>query len=402
MPDRQIERAIWSTFLGHGGHDIHLVRFGSQPAGQKNSSSALRSMLLYAFTNGELAFVPSGMATFTTNLPGSLARYGIELDSSEGIITLAAAPPTVTIRNFIVIAAAQHASGTRETRIRVHIHDRLNKAYLVPAPALNLRIGSQARLTVLADFDDQTVGDISRDPDIAWEVLEGGLEVSTTLPEPGFRGLGFIRVSTALVGESGKIRARLPSRLGGTPGVQSFADASIKVLPAWGDIPLAPPLKDPYRATLITGPTTVLRSDPDVRNVLFLPEGFTQSQRGLFEQIADAIALDEFSSSSVFRPFDLLNERINYYRLWVEPSETHSECINELSSLYAPAFIGLPLPFPEDPPTNGISTVAHLVFRVGLPAPQDVTDATTVQQQMATWTATYGAGFVTFADALDS
>jgi hypothetical protein len=402
MPDeRVLESVEWATDEGYRGYDFHLVRFGSQAAGQKNSSAPLRPMLRYKFLEGVLEPVPPGKTTFSLNLP-ELAKYGIELDAQEGIITLTAAAPATVIRNVIVTATVTHELGTQSTRIRVHLHDKLTKAYLVPLPRLLLRIGTQARCSVLADFEDKTVGDLSYDPDLAWDVVSGPISISSNDGDIGFRGVGFMVAMGGNPGDIGQIKATLPSRLGGTPGVPATAEGSVKLLPRWSDLPVVPPFSDPYEATFITGPGTAIRNEKDVRNVLILPDGFETGQRALFEELADAMAMHGLSTSRAYRPFDLVNERINYYRLWVAPDVNHLESISELPSFYSVQERGYLLPFPHPPNSAGISALGHLLFQVGLPAPDDVDDTTTLAAQMAVWATTYNATFVTFDGSLDA
>jgi len=390
----------WSDLVGYRGFDIHLVR----QAGADSTTGPLLPMLALDFvdehgeTTTEAMPHPGFTVVFALTVPkpaaGYRSRFDFDLVPADGTITLSATPSANVVHNFIVIATVTETATGKvlSAKIRVHLHAGLTALHLEPS-LLRIHAGTSARFSLLAEFQDQTVGDVSYHPGTVWSVDDGPLQVSNGAPTDDVPP-GYFKTTSAGPA-TGHVKATLPANLGGTS-----KSGQVGILPAWDRLPGTAP----YQATLITGPGTVERSQPDVRNVLFLPEGFTSGQRTLFEQLADGMALTELSVSKVFRPFDLLKERINYYRLWIEPSG--DEGVTELNDLAplagaGPGFHGALLPTPEEPSSSGIEKIEHLVYKVGLPAPNDTFPAT-VQAQITAWNGIYGAGFVAFAGTADA
>ncbi len=403
MADPVFQKALWANDAGYRGTDVHLVR----PATGSITSVSLLQYLRLQFDSG-LQPAPAGATvTFAANVPNP-AQFGFSVASADGKVTVNSGTPAAVIRNFLVVATVADPSNPTASKciIRVWIHDGVNGIHLSPTP-LHLRVNTSAAFAVLLDFTDKSVADVTYDPGLTWQVTAGTLTVAQSLPPPaGFRDVGFIKADSATPGDSGTVAVTLPATLGG-----SSSDGTVNVLPAWDQLPVTTDVPQPYLAHFIDGPGTPVRADRDVRNVLFLPEGFTKDQKALFQQIADSIAKDDLSSSAVLNPFNLVNERINYYSLWVQPEVDHGLGITELLDLSPHAeslpttppssrLVGLIAPTPQEP-TGPINSLQQLVYKVGIPVPTD-TIASTVADQITAWNALYGPGYVAFATGVDS
>jgi hypothetical protein len=142
------ERLLWKE---DEGYDIHVLRGG--PA-----SKALDSAL--ALDSSTNALPPK----FTPRFKNA-ANLGVSVDPKTGEVTAQAQPGGGTkFPNFNFIITAQQiigGSGTLETKIRVHVHESIQQIWLTPS-TLSAHIGAdERRFTVLALFDDGTVGDIT-------------------------------------------------------------------------------------------------------------------------------------------------------------------------------------------------------------------------------------------------
>jgi hypothetical protein len=95
----------------------------------------------------------------------------------NGEVRVPAPPgPATTIHNFLLHATAEDSSDDKEYRIsvRIHLHNRVTSTWLTP-PILTLRPDGPTlpqttlrRFTVRAQFDDNTVGDLTNHPGLAW------------------------------------------------------------------------------------------------------------------------------------------------------------------------------------------------------------------------------------------
>ena len=98
-----------------------------------------------------------------------------------------------------------------------------------------------------------------------------------------------------------------------TPGLTAdgFADCA----PGWAT-PIALPTggATPIELRHVAGPGFELMSS--VRNVLFLPDGFVESDREAFELLVRQIA-HRLQSRRRVRPYDLLKDQFNYFSGWV-------------------------------------------------------------------------------------
>ena len=165
--------------------DIHMLRGTNRPALRVSvmftrSDGVVEDAATYLAANADvtLNFQPSfkNVMDVTVN-PPTCTGFGITINNDTGEIRVDPPPtPGPVIHNFLVHATAQDSSDAKEYRIsiRVHLHNRVASAWLTP-PILTLRPESGAlpqttrvRFSVRAQFDDQTIGDLTHHPDIVW------------------------------------------------------------------------------------------------------------------------------------------------------------------------------------------------------------------------------------------
>lgn len=145
--------------------------------GEKTPPSLARTKLTSAGTGiyGNQATGASKPANlqsiaFSSNIKPAKAK--VTLNASTGKIGFGtAAFPAKPIRNFIVKVEVKRTGGesTLTKRIRVHIHEKITELWLTPS-TLHVPLESKSyRFTVLAQFDDEVVGDISYWPPVLAE-----------------------------------------------------------------------------------------------------------------------------------------------------------------------------------------------------------------------------------------
>jgi hypothetical protein len=356
------------------------------------------------------------------NTDNYLKRYGFNPDAGTGAVTLARGPKDPdqrVISNFIITCRAQIPGGTSEfyfARIRIHIHEERKSVVLQPNP-LHLRRGIALRLSVLAQFKNGVLGDLSYHPNVNWEpssslVVGPDPHSSAADKERAFKDGGFISVATNTGDATGTIKAVLPQNLGGPSTAPGDGEALVRILPGWHELPKLPDDTDPYKAQFIVGPGIARRNQPSIRNVLFLPEGFRENEEAIFEQLADHLAYG-MRALPAFRPFDVLG--FNVFRLWVQPhADVQRSGVTEHQELIifndGQTFRGKTVPHPTEPagtpPVIDSSrtkedeivedVASQLVFLVGLPASGET--MATLEAQKTEWNRVYQNGHVTFTD----
>jgi hypothetical protein len=365
------------------GHDIHLLR--------GNLRLALRDAIEFQETDGSwvdasnyllvshdvvLSFRPSFKFVMDVTPTESVCvGFGIRINNETGRIETPAADPA--INNFLVYVQAEDSSDPANhkffhTHIRVHMHNRVTSAWLTP-PVLTLRPSgaplpeqTQVRFSVRAQFDDNTVGDITHHPNIIWR------------PTANVAGFGFLRINP---GDNPgnpaiEIEAILP------PDLEDFQNPNPPEIKATGHIRFAanwataPTIRTEAVQIQDAWPGTI---NPElVPNFLFLCDGYKTEDQSRFEaQVRGLIGL--MKTSQIARPFDLLSTSMNYFRAFV-PSNHHG--ISVLCEVYPEqdaagniqvAGDGTVKFFcvddPEEPPANGNWGLSHVIHRLGLPIP---------------------------------
>ena len=238
------------------------------------------------------------------------------------------------------------------------MHGLVTDAWLAPR-LLSIREGADGQsFSVLARFDDDTVGDLSAQPGIVWT---GGNAAASVERTTG-------RLTAAGVSAPVSITAELPADLGG-----ASRTAQVEVLPAWSALP-----DDIRTATLIAGPGPT--ATDQVPNILILGDGFVMADRPVFEQLAHQF-VDELRTNRFTSPFDLLSNSINYWWALIPSPEAGLTVLHELYPVQhkkGPMGYEVRRPSQPDPAATATFTLDELVHEVGLPLPADATHSDTV------------------------
>ena len=262
------------------------------------------------------------------------------------------------LRNFRLTAIATDRNTHHEVRqaIRVHVHDALMDAWLTPT-SLTLRPTQNqfeaSRVSFLARFDDEVIGDIGN-----WSPLEW----STDPPSAVLPDVSDIQIVDA--SDGGIIARRTGARAQVTvtyPPLGLTRHAQVTCIEEWAT---------PRDVTWISG------KDPakwrEVRNVLFLPDGFTDGERDLFETLVRNITR-KLRTVGILRPFDTLHGAMNYWAAFVPSNESGFSLIREVYTREdAGGLIAGSVPYDQAPSASAASwSVAELIHEVGLPVKAD-------------------------------
>ena len=385
-----VEQIYWPDI---SGRDLHLLPGLVSPRLDQLLSIADSSGTVHADAP------PRGVTViFGVQLSVKLATLGVTLNTATGEIEIAAPlpPPTPSaprVRSFIVDATVTDpTAGPFATSIRVLVHERLVRVWPTPG-SLTVRQGAgKMRFTVLAEFDDGTIGDISNwapfggldparpgdrtyvhasgstDPQLFWSLADtdAGIDVDAASGELD---------ATAAVG--GSTVNVSPRSFPGTGG-----DAGVRCAPPWGT---------PLSLDLVAGPGLGAMGDPDVRNVLFLPEGFddTTADRDGFERLVRVI-VGRLSARRRTRPWDLLKGKINYFTAYLPSPDRGISVLDELDRKDPPT-IAQPMPQPTRPdPAASLWSLPELLYAVGPPTPVHDPPGIPLAAQLPDWNILYG------------
>lgn len=313
------------------GFDIHVLR-GS-------TSLPLRSILTLVddgnFVRADSATLPADVTTIIfrgefqpvgTQPQNTQVGHGVSLDLRTGEVTATANPPAPRLRSFVVNATILRTAGGAlgPFPIRFHIHESVTEIWLTPSTLTLPGDAAGHRLTVLARFDDDTIGDITR---LASAPTGPGLP-----PESGFTWASSDNVCVR-VDRQGRLTGifgltSCTSTITATLRQQNWptlsASAQVTVIEPWAERRLRQ--RD---LNLVGGPG--LNAVNEVPNILLLPDGFldTDADRADFDRLA-ALAVHRLSHSSSTTPFDLLSGSINYWSTFIPSRERGTSTLPEL------------------------------------------------------------------------
>jgi hypothetical protein len=94
---------------------------------------------------------------------GEQKLLGVIMNVATGEVTVGAGPlPIPRLRSFLVTAtASEGAADVASTRIRVYVHERIERTWLTPARLTVRKDATGPRLSLLARFEDSVIGDIT-------------------------------------------------------------------------------------------------------------------------------------------------------------------------------------------------------------------------------------------------
>lgn len=384
-------------------HDIHLVAGAtSRPLSEElriyYGSPQHMTLASAPPANVDVVFRPAFTCALT---PAEIfIGFGVTVHRRSGVVTFSGhAAAGHRLRTFLIHAEVRDRTYNPPRpsvqRIRVHLHDLVRNAWVTPQQLTIHRGADGQRFSVLAQFDDDTVGDVTQVPGITWRSADdtiigvgpanGELTAKAVSPVNGI-----------------DITATLPAAFGG------FArDGQAVSVASWDASPLSATLLYPLDSA-----GAARMTEPSVLNFLFLPEGFTTGEQAIFEGKVQQF-VDFLRTQTATRPFDLCRREMNYWMAWLEtPSATRGTSplfevkptLRANGSTYAQQDqIPLPMdprPTPDDPvPANLAFSLPQLIHEVGLPVPDDFPNpapATGVDwalafvAQLLRWDAVYG------------
>jgi hypothetical protein len=326
---------------------------------------------------------PTGVTvTFQALFIGAPDNHGVKFNETTGEITIKASWSAGTrLRSFIVLCGASEGANIFSKRIRVNVHESMTRMWLSPfsvtANQGSLTVREDAenmRLSVMAEFDDGVVGDITNwsphrlpKPADRTFVHQDGKVVpvlewsSTNAAEIAVNATGLLTCTDAAASET--VTARWPPAP--APATQS-ADATVKGAPAWtAGVPI----------THVQGPGPQGLLDPRVHNILFLPDGFanTTSDFEDFNRYVRAV-VTLLRTNPLTRPFDLFTDSLNYFMAWVPSPDAGISVLNELDRVpsVGPNEEAVPIDPPSAPrvPAEPQWAVKEIVNEVGMPTPK--------------------------------
>lgn len=358
-----VKRIFWFT---NSGYDVHILR------GQ-SSDSLVGSLTLDTgdkfIAANDIDNIPTSvkriefLPNFKGKHNGSLYEgHGIQVFKPTGLVSaLSNAPPGPALRNFLLFGVVTLDTGkVLKLPIRIHIHDSIEKLWLTPT-TLTIHAGTEIadgiKLTVLARFGDKTMGDITD-----WDSLEW-----TSSDDDQIKvDKGSLQAQDA--GAEARISVTHPP-FPASPNLTSTSE--VRSLPEWPRY-----AADSVKLKYLPGPGPGPKHHQEATNVLFLPEGFADSERDEFEAIVRRIVV-RMRNYRTTRPLTYdLEDSINYWMAFV-PS--HDRGVSVLPECYVrnehqetADGRALEVLKPSEPPKNATKWSLHnLVYEVGLSVPVD-------------------------------
>jgi hypothetical protein len=299
---------------------------------------------------------------FTPRFLGAPSNHGVTVDTATGEITLDPAPaPTPSLNNFLLEVEVTHTSSTfpspwREG-LRIHVHDTLQGFVLTPDPLVGRQGSRSVRFAVYCLFSDDVMGEITDwttvfapDPTTGTPVRllqYASSDTAHVAIEPDTQSIQFVSPGPATITVD----------FLGTPSGKSAAAVC------------EPPWSTPFEAKLVDGPGEDVRDV--VRNILFLPDGFLDTEKAAFESLVVDLVRNGLGRNPFLAPYNHLSGSINYWSCFVPSPSQGVSVLSEVGRLRATStgtLRGQALDPPSRPsPTATQWTLEELVHQVGLP-----------------------------------
>jgi IgA Peptidase M64 len=339
------------------GADIHLLRTGPE---------SRRLVDGLDIDSGQ-----SSLVNFVPQIQGNVTDHGIELQADVGIIKALSHPNPdfPRVNNFLITAVFDDSAGhTDETEIRIHVHDAVKEIWLTP-PALSVHQGSdECRFTVLARFNDESVGDITDWSGLTFQSGdESVVKVLNTGVLQAVAGTGSAPITAALTLSS-------PATNVTSGPANSLAN------PSWADVAQAAKVEFIAGGVLpdMDDPESIKTAVEGSTNVLFIAEGFRDDQRFDYRNIVNTIARvmrgDEAAFAPVFQPFGILKRSINYWTVFIPSQQDGISSLGEYVVATLSRLIGaMVLPQSKPPPSATEWKFLETIHEVGMPIQADAT-----------------------------
>lgn len=360
----------------------------------------------YPFMSQHMADHPGDISSVSFTIadasvaPGASVRSfapAITLNGSTGQVTVVAAGslPARFPQNFLI--EVKVVSGTQpafKELIRVHVHRSVTSIWLTPGtmkvqpfpvpPPPPDKMVERPRFSLRARFDDQTVGDITDWPIVAWSSKRG------TTPTTHAGAAGRLTVTAADVPLQD---VTVTAQLTGMPAVAA-ANATLRPIAKWG--PTAP--IDARIVPRAGWPSTFPFALDAVPNVLFVPDGFpvgTEAQ--FFGFVGDLVSY--LTADPINKPWDVLAKATNFWAAFIPSDQAGVTWGSEVFvSSTGGSTVASTVPKPERPQDLEAGkkwALENLIYEVGLPTPNDrpANAARTRDQIMADWDALFTAAY---------
>ena len=291
-----------------------------------------------------------------TKKPDPHTFTGVQLGSVTGRVSLTAHGKATS---FVVQADLLDAGGTPQAPPlfrRIHCHRALSAVWPAPASVviraeglpIRLAEGLPRRLNVLGKFSDGMIADLTNwlpterpragqatfvsalgtgTPAMSWELALVGTDGTAELSDFLDPATGLLKGASA--SGTGTLSLLLPPVTGKHP-----PQVHISYQPAWADT----------SAEVFFVDGAGLDQVDQVRNVLFLPDGFTRDQQTEFENFVGDLVY-HMCHNSAFSPFDVLRDSVNFFRAWLESTDA---CVT-LASPVTPAVRSMVTLLPDPP-----------------------------------------------------
>jgi len=355
------------------GYDIHVVHGApSKPLDQSFDFSTSQ----FPLAQFPLEFVP--------HFKGAPSAHGVKVNTSTGVVEVQSSYKTMSpkLRNFLMTARQKDPAtnaGVTETLIRIHVHDSIGKIWLTP-PTLTIHMGGapECKFTVLAQFDDDSIGDVTDWTQISWSSANQNnvkVDPATRVLEAQSAGVDAAITATVNLPSPPPPASALAIAIGTWTGLGGQAHL---------DLVGAPPPANPSNLS------TFLK---DKANILFIAEGFPgapqnpgdpPSREADFQQAVQEMVQE----IRTIEPFNMLVNSVNFWRLFYPSKQDGVTVLGEYEAdSRGPAF---DVPRPEQPPTGASSwTVQNMFYKVGLPVPKDPIQG--VEDYVKDWNKLYDA-----------
>ncbi len=250
----------------------------------------------------------------TPDAQNNMTGHGVHVNATTGVVTILIGWPTSpALRTFLIEATVANVSGApAPLSMRIHLHQAIQDLWLTPddliiRPAGDPARPAQQRFTVMARFDDGTVGDVTEDvpswTTSGWSATEWSSPPPGPLPIDPSGGW----VSSQVTSGWWTVTLALPP-LGTGPARSASAD--VGAADSWGA---------PREAVWVGG-----RGPDDhaeVPNVLFVAEGFTDGTAGTADERPsfDAFvgAVVKKLGTSAFVPLNHVLGELNFWRVFI-------------------------------------------------------------------------------------
>ena len=399
-----VTQARWTEF---GARDIHLTPGLTSP-------KLIQILEIFSTVDNRWHYADSVnneshvSVTFSAAFVGAPAVHDVHLNTSTGEVAVAnQLSAGFALRSFIVTATAKQGSTTLTASVRIYVHKALTARWLTPATLTVRKDAANMRFSVLAKFDDGVIGDITN-----WGILvpSGSLlqqdfvhRTSSNQAVHHWSVTDVPATAISITEDTGEVRCHDSTSV----GTVHLLDESGTVV-ASAPVTAAPPWSTPTEVIFVDGPGADQATQPNVRNVLFLPDGFVTDadQKAFGVYVRKLVNL--LRTSPFTRPYNLLRDSINYFSAWVPSPEAG---ITAFEEVYTEKIVNLPdengvnaqfnrgppveLPILPSVPPPATLTLEQLIATVGLPSimadPPGSPAGTDADGRVHDWQTLYGS-----------